>query len=117
MALFVRHNHSRDKRMFASLPFILILIFQGFARQDCAEFLCGNQDLASTPSHSRNLKALEGLLIHFSTVTSDQKNIGDKNPESGSDNKKEIARFSVEGSRILESGFLEIQRSRDGPVG
>jgi hypothetical protein len=102
--------------MFASLPFILLLILQGFARHDSAELLLGNQDLANFPVQTRNLKAFDGLLVHFTYIGNVKpKQSGQlfiKDPERTT----EIARFSHEKIGDLQRGFLKIQRSRDGPV-
>ena len=102
--------------MFASLPFILLLILQGFARQDCAEFLFGNQDLVNVPSQARSLKAFDDLFVQFSLVGNDLKSTGTQSTNDGADDRQEFALFVDEGNRTLQSGFLEIQRSRDGPV-
>lgn len=103
--------------MFASLPFILLLIIQGFARQDCAEFLCNNQDLVNIPVQARSLKAFDGLFAHFNFSGIDQKKNGKNTLEQRNDRKQENTPFSFEGSTKLLVGSLKIQRSRDGPVG
>jgi hypothetical protein len=112
----VRHNHGETPRMFASLPFILLLILQGFARQDCAEFLLGNQDLVNVPSQVRSLKAFDELFIQFSLVGQDRTSQGVRQSSLVA-TRDENANPSVdEGTWMLQSGFLEVQRSRDGPV-
>ena len=102
--------------MFASLPFILLLILQGFARQDCAELLLGSQELANIPVQARSLKAFDTLLVQFSLVGKDQKNSRAEPAKGNAEGKEEIVRFSFEDSGTLQRGFLSIQRSRDGPV-
>ena len=102
--------------MFASLPFILLLIIQGFARQDCAEFLLGHQELANIPVQTRSLKAFDGLLVQLSLVGKDQKKIGNLGPDKTVKAETKGSRLSFEENRTLESGFLAVQRSRDGPV-
>ncbi len=102
--------------MFASLPFILLLILQGFARQDCAELLLGSQDLVNVPSQARSLKAFDDLFIQFSLVGKELKNSGTQSINDVAENQQEFALFVDEGNRTLQSGFLELQRSRDGPA-
>lgn len=102
--------------MFASLPFILLLILQGFARQDCAEFLLGNQDLANVPSQVRSLKAFDELFIQLSLVGQDR-TIQRVQPSGVKANGEETTNPVVdEKTWSLQSGFLEVQRSRDGPA-
>lgn len=102
--------------MFASLPFILLLILQGFARQDCAELLLGSQDLVNIPSQARSLKTFDDLFIQFSLVGKELKNKGTQQNPDDSGESQESGLFVDEGSRTLQSGFLELQRSRDGPA-
>ena len=102
--------------MFATLPFILLLILQGFARQDCAELLGGNQDFANIPAQARSLKAFDRLFVHLSLGGSDQKSRCAEPCENAAENRKDFVRTSFDGSGKLLSGFLSIQRSRDGPV-
>ncbi len=103
-------------RMFASLPFILLLILQGFARQDCAELLLGNQDLVNVPSQVRSLKVFDELFIQFSLVGQDRTTR--RVPPSGvkANGEEKTNPIVEEGKWILGSGFLKIQRSRDGPA-
>jgi hypothetical protein len=103
--------------MFASLPFILLLIIQGFARQDCAEFLCNSQDLVNIPVQARSLKAFDSLFAQFNLSGVDQKKNGKNTLKQQEDREEENPRFSFEGSTKLLVGSLKIQRSRDGPVG
>jgi hypothetical protein len=102
--------------MFASLPFILLLILQGFARQDCAEFLFGNQDLGNAPSQVRSLKAFDELFIQFSLVGQDR--TSQRVQPSGFTASDEEQTNPIVDDRTwsLQNGFLEVQRSRDGPV-
>ena len=102
--------------MFASLPFILLLILQGFARQDCAEFLLGHQDLANVPAQTRSLKGFDGLLVQFSLIGKEQNKNSNQCPTKVVECTKQVSRFSFEDSRTLQSGFLAVQRSRDGPA-
>ncbi len=102
--------------MFASIPFILLLILQGFARQDCAELLLGSQDLANAPAHARSIQAFDCLLAHFSLAGKVNNRSRIQKPIVAKEAKEEIVRFSSEESGNLQTGFLEIQRSRDGPV-
>lgn len=102
--------------MFASLPFILLLILQGFARQDSAEFLLGHQELANIPVQTRTLRAFDGLLVHLSLVGKDQKKIGNLDSDQTVEAKTKGSQLSREENRTLENGFLAVQRSRDGPV-
>lgn len=117
MALFVRHNQEENKRMFASLPFILLLIFQGFARQDCAEFLCSSQDLVNIPVQARSLRSFDELFATLSLVGNDNKSGIDAKREASPRKGIKIVRIPTDGSGNLDAGFLEVQRSRDGPVG
>jgi hypothetical protein len=103
-------------RMFASLPFILLLILQGFARQDCAEFLFGNQDLVHAPSQVRSLKAFDELFIQFSLVGQDRTSHGVRQSTFIANSEENTAQFIDDSSCPIESGFLEVQRSRDGPI-
>ena len=102
--------------MFGSLPFILLLILQGFARHDSAEFLLGHQELVNIPAQARSLKAFDSLFVHLALTRKDQKNGNQQIIKISDDTQPEVTRFSFEGNRKLERGFLTIQRSRDGPV-
>jgi hypothetical protein len=102
--------------MFASLPFILLLILQGFARQDCAELLLGSQDLANIPVQAKSLRDLDKLFVHLSLVGKDQKENHPDQGECTTKIKDEIVRFSFEDNGTVQSCFLSIQRSRDGPI-
>ena len=102
--------------MFASLPFILLLILQGFARQDGAELLLSNSDLVNIPVQARSLKAFDGLFVHLSSVGKDQKNASGQQRDPESTENREIAHYSYRCSSKLQGGFLSIQRSRDGPI-
>jgi hypothetical protein len=102
--------------MFASLPFILLLILQGFARQDCAEFLLGNQDLVNVPSQARSLKAFDGLLVHFVQVGKFQRNCSQNQTKRESKYDLKVALIPTHKGNSTQAGFVEVQRSRDGPV-
>ncbi|MEI7985189.1 MAG: hypothetical protein WCI55_06135 [Armatimonadota bacterium] len=102
--------------MFASLPFILLLILQGFARQDCAEFLLGNQDLVNVPSQVRSLKAFDELFIQFSLVGQDRTIRGVQTSGFTANDEEQTNPIVDERTWSLQSGFLEVQRSRDGPA-
>ena len=103
--------------MLASLPFILLLILQGFARQDCAELFCSSKDLVNLPVQARSLKSFDDLFATLSLGGNDQKGSNDLNQDKGFNQETQIARNTDEGSSNLQDGYLEIQRSRDGPVG
>ena len=102
--------------MLASLPFILLLILQGFARQDCAEFLFANQDLVNLPCQAKSIKTFDDLLIQFSLVGKENKSksISHLNQEQATQTEK--AQREDKGSSSLQSGYLKVQRSRDGPA-
>ena len=102
--------------MFASLPFILLLILQGFARQDCVELLLGSPELANIPIQAKSLKAFDELFVHLTLVRKVQKNNGIVQAKRTVEISEEITRISFKDRGLLESGFFSIQRSRDGPV-
>ncbi|MBS1726685.1 MAG: hypothetical protein JST51_08195 [Armatimonadetes bacterium] len=102
--------------MFASLPFILLLILQGFARQDCAELLSCHQDLANIPVQARNLKAFDDLFASLSFASLDHKNVGEVSLNVPSQDESQKTPVFIEGNAQIRDGFLEIRRSRDGPA-
>ena len=102
--------------MFASLPFILLLILQGFARHNSAELLLGSQDLVNVPAQTRSLKAFDGLLVHFTYSGNVQTKQSGQLFIQETERTTEVARFSHEKIGDLQRGFLKIQRSRDGPA-
>lgn len=103
-------------RMFASLPFILLLILQGFARQDCAELLLGNQDLVNVPCQARSIRAFDDLIVQFSLSGNELTNKRIQQQSNDATDQQEFRTLTEAESRALQSGFLELQRSRDGPV-
>ena len=103
--------------MLASLPFILLLILQGFARQDCAELLLSSHDLANMPVQAKSLKSFDDFISCFTQTVSDKKGIRILNREEIAENSLESNRPDHEIKSRVEKGYLEIQRSRDGPLG
>lgn len=102
--------------MLASLPFILLLILQGFARQDCAEFLFANQDLVNLPCQAKSIKTFDDLLIQFSLVGKENKSKSTSHLNRERETQTEKTQCEDKGSRSLRTGYLEVQRSRDGPT-
>ena len=101
--------------MFASLPFILLLILQGFARQDGAELFVGSRDLASVPVQARHLKSFDELFsLSFSIQEKQGVRVQIRESEAGSNPESTSINNPV--GRRVEKGYLEIQRSRDGPT-
>lgn len=116
VACFVRHNLSKE-RMFASLPFILLLLLQGFARQDCAELLYGSQDLSHLPVQARNLKSFDDLFATLTFSGKEQPRVAVSALDGDQNESPRFIAISPEGIGRLRDGYLEIRRSRDGPVG